>query len=182
MQLPMFNVVYADDAPATSPTCLRAMLPVRPEGNWRFWRTPVDGSRSALIWNSTHPYEDLPKLANPGTGFLQNANDPPWTCTYPPALNPDNYPAYMSARGVSMRPQHALNMIRSDSSITFDDLLAFKHNTRLETADRFLDDLLAAVEQYPDTAAIRAAAVLKKVGPLRRCFQHRLYPVWPLVR
>jgi acyl-homoserine-lactone acylase len=161
MQLPMFNVVYADDAGNIS-YLFAGNVPVRSEGNWRFWREPVDGSRSSLIWNRTHPYEDLPKLTNPGTGFLQNANDPPWTCTYPPLLNPEKYPPYMAPRGVSMRPQHALNMIRSDSSISFDELLAFKHNTRLETADRFLDDLLAAVEQYPDTAAARAAALLKQ--------------------
>lgn len=161
MQLPMFNVVYADDAGNIS-YLFAGNVPVRPEGDWRSWRRAVDGSRADFIWNRAHPYEDLPKLTNPNTGFLQNANDPPWTCTYPPVLNPDKYPAYMAPRGVTMRPQHALNMIRSDSSITFDDLLAFKHNTRLETADRFLDDLLAAVEQYPDTAAARAAAVLKQ--------------------
>jgi acyl-homoserine-lactone acylase len=122
----------------------------------------VDGTRSGYIWNRTHPYEDLPKLHNPRSGFLQNANDPPWVCTYPPVLNPARYPAYMAPRKVDMRPQHAVNMLRSDTSVTYEELIAMKHNTRLETADRFLDDLLAAVKQYPDTAAARAAAVLQQ--------------------
>jgi acyl-homoserine-lactone acylase len=161
MQLPMFNVVYADDAGNIS-YLFAGNVPVRKEGDWQYWRGPVDGSRSSLIWNRTHPYEDLPKLLNPRTGFLQNANDPPWICTYPSLLNPAKYPAYMSPRWMDMRPQHAVNMIRRDSSITFDELVAIKHNTRLETADRFLDDLLAAAEQYPDTAATKAAAVLKQ--------------------
>ncbi|HEY0609208.1 MAG TPA: acylase [Chitinophaga sp.] len=161
MQLPMFNVIYADDAGNIS-YLFAGNVPVRKAGDWQFWHTPVDGSNSAYIWDRTHPYEELPQLTNPNTGFLQNANDPPWTCTYPPVLNPAKYPPYMAHRVVQTRPQHALNMIRSDSSITYEELLAFKHNTRLETADRFLDDLLAAVEQHPDTAALRAAAVLKQ--------------------
>lgn len=161
MQLPMFNVVYADDAGNIS-YLFAGNVPVRKEGDWQFWHQAADGSNSAFIWDRMHPYEELPQLSNPNTGFLQNANDPPWTCTYPPLLNPAKYPPYMAPRGVPMRPQHALNMIRSDSSITYDELLAIKHNTRLETADRFLDDLLAAVEQHPDTAALRAAAVLKQ--------------------
>lgn len=161
MQLPMFNVVYADDAGNIS-YLFAGNVPVRKQGDWQFWQRPVDGSQSAYIWDSTHPYKDLPKLHNPSTGFLQNANDPPWICTYPAVLDPARYPAYMSPRGMSMRPQRSVNMIRHDQSITFDELLDFKVGTRLETADRFLDDLLAAVDQYPDTAAARAAAVLKQ--------------------
>lgn len=161
MQLPMFNVVYADDAGNIS-YLFAGNVPVRKQGDWAFWQRTVDGSRSAYIWNRTHPYKDLPKLLNPRTGFLQNANDPPWLCTYPAELRPADYPAYMSPRWMGMRPQHAVNMLRNDSSITFDELMAIKYNTRLETADRFLDDLLAAVEQYPDTAAVRAAAILKQ--------------------
>jgi acyl-homoserine-lactone acylase len=161
MQLPMFNVVYADDA-GNIDYLFAGNVPVRKSGDWQFWQHAVDGSRSAYIWNRTHPYADLPKLHNPRTGFLQNANDPPWVCTYPAVLNPGKYPAYMAPRGMAMRPQHAVNMVRKDSSITFDELLAIKHDTHLETADRFLDELLAAVKQYPDTAATRAAAVLEQ--------------------
>jgi acyl-homoserine-lactone acylase len=47
------------------------------------------------LWTDYLAYADLPKVINPASGWLQNANEPPWTTTYPLALNPDDYPAYM---------------------------------------------------------------------------------------
>ncbi|HEY8915642.1 MAG TPA: acylase [Chitinophaga sp.] len=161
MQLPMFNVMYADDAGNIN-YFFAGNVPVRAQGNWDFWQQPVDGSKSTYIWQQTHPYKDLPKLHNPSTGFLQNANDPPWTCTYPALLAPASYPSYMASRNTGLRPQRALNMIRKDSSITYEELIADKYNTGMEAADRYLDELLAAVKQYPDTAATRAAVVLQQ--------------------
>jgi acyl-homoserine-lactone acylase len=51
-------------------------------------------------------------------------------------------------------------MIIGNPSVTFDQLVGYKHNTGMEAADRFLDDLLEAVEMYPDPLAIEAAEVL----------------------
>jgi len=161
MQLPMFNVVYADDAGNIS-YLFAGNVPVRRHGDWEFWQQMVDGSKSAYIWQQTHPYRDLPRLLNPATGFVQNANDPPWTSTYPPLLRPEDYPPYMAPVYMYQRQQRAVNMLRSDSSITFDELVSYKLSTRMGAADRFLDDLLEAVRQYPDTAAVRAAAVLEQ--------------------
>ncbi len=160
MQFPMFNVVYADKAGNTM-YLFNGNVPVRSEGDWGFWNGTVDGSKSSLIWQKTHPYEDLPKLINPKTGFVQNANDPPWTSTYPTALDPKKYPAYMAPVEMWFRPQRAINMIKDDYSISFDELVGYKLNTEMEMAHRFLDDLLLAVEQYPDSLATQAATVLK---------------------
>ncbi len=160
MQLPMFNIVYADNA-GTIMYLFNGNVPVRTEGDWNFWNGTVNGTSSKYIWNKIHPYQDLPKLVNPSTGFVQNANDPPWTCTYPVALDPKKYPAYMSPVYMGLRPQHAVKMIKADAAISFNDLIDIKLNTELEGAVRFLDDLLAAVEQYPDSMAVKPAAVLK---------------------
>ena len=62
---------------------------------------------------------------------------------------------------MDLRPQRAVNMIKDDASISFDELVAYKLNTEMEAAHRFLDDLLAAVEENPDTLAVKAAIVLK---------------------
>jgi acyl-homoserine-lactone acylase len=40
-------------------------------------------------------------------------------------------------------------MIKNDSSISFDELISYKLNTGVEAAERFLDDLIAAVNKYP---------------------------------
>jgi acyl-homoserine-lactone acylase len=160
LQNPMFNIVYADKA-GNIMYLFNGNVPIRTEGDWKFWNATIDGTLSKYIWNKTHPYKDLPKLLNPATGFVQNANDPPWTCTYPVALDPKNFPAYMSPLEMGLRPQRAVNMIKDDPSISFDELVGYKLNTEMESAHRFLDDLLAAVEQFPDSLAGKAVTVLK---------------------
>ena len=160
-QNPMFNVVYADQK-GNILYLFNGNVPKRTEGDWAFWQGTVDGTSSKYIWNQYHSYADLPKVFNPASGFVQNANDAPWTSTYPPVLRPENFPAYMSPREtMALRPQHAVNMIKDDAAITYEELVAYKLNTGMEAADRFLDDLLAAVQQHPEPTADKAAAVLK---------------------
>jgi acyl-homoserine-lactone acylase len=63
---------------------------------------------------------------------------------------------------MGLRPQRAVNMLKKDSLVTLEKLSGYKLNTGMEAADRFLDDLLSAVDQFPDSLALRAAALLKK--------------------
>jgi acyl-homoserine-lactone acylase len=162
MQLPMFNVIYADEK-GNVMYVFDGNVPMRSEGDWRFWQGAIDGSAGKYIWTKTHPYRDLPRVLNPPSGFVQNANDAPWSCTYPAVLNPTDFPGYMSPvdMPLRLRPQRSINLIKDDASISFDELVGYKLNTGLEAADRFLDDLLAAVEQSPDSLTQQAASVLK---------------------
>ncbi|NND44712.1 MAG: acylase, partial [Xanthomonadales bacterium] len=98
---------------------------------------------------------------NPATGWLQNANDPPWTSTMPTALDPDGFPPYFSDRGMAFRPQRAAHMLLADESISFEELVAIKHDTQLELAERLLDDLLAAATSHGDERALAAGRVLQ---------------------
>jgi acyl-homoserine-lactone acylase len=160
MQIPMFNVLYADKA-GNIFYLFNGNLPKRPEGDFTYWRGTIDGTKSKLIWQETLGYDDLPKVLNPPSGFLQNANDPPWNCTWPSVLDPQKFYSYVAPQQMGLRPQRAVNMIKNDSSISFDELIDYKLNTGVEAAERFLDDLLAAVKKYPDSTALEAAAILK---------------------
>lgn len=160
LQNPMFNVIYADRS-GNILYVFNGNVPVRNKGDFAFWHGIVDGTDSKLIWQKIHPYEDLPRVLNPPKGFLQNCNDAPWVCTYPAVLKPENYPAYMAPLGTYWRAQRAINMIKDNPSISFDQLVGYKLNTGMEVADRFLDDLLSAVEQFPVPEARKAAVVLK---------------------
>jgi acyl-homoserine-lactone acylase len=160
MQIPMFNVLYADNA-GNIFYLFNGNLPKRPEGDFTYWRGTIDGTQSKLIWQETLRYDDLPKVLNPPTGYLQNANDPPWNCTWPSVLDPQKFYSYVAPQQMGLRPQRAINMIKNDSSISFDELISYKLNTGVEAAERFLDDLLVAVDKYPDSTASEAAAILK---------------------
>ena len=161
LQNPFYNVVYADKA-GNIFYYFNGNVPKRTEGDWKFWTGTVDGRFSKYIWNQYHNYEELPKILNPSTGFVQNANDAPWTSTYPVVLKAENFPLYMAPKSTPLRPQRAINQIKDDASITFEELVGYKLNTGMEAADRFLDDLLAAVKQFPDSVAQRAALVLQQ--------------------
>jgi acyl-homoserine-lactone acylase len=160
LQIPMFNILYADKA-GNIFYLFNGNIPKRPEGDFAYWRGTIDGTRSNLIWQETLTYADLPKVLNPPTGFLQNANDPPWNCTYPSVLDPKKFLPYVAPHHMAFRPQRAVNLIKNDSSISFDELISYKLNTGVEAAERFLDDLLTAVDKFPDTAALKAASILK---------------------
>jgi len=60
----------------------------------------------------------------------------------------------------SLRPQRGVNLVLKKEKISLDDLVAIKLNTGLEAADRWLDELLAAGKQYPDTALDESLKVL----------------------
>ena len=143
MQMPMFNAVYADKD-GNILYFFGGNIPKRAEGDWSFWQRPVPGDDSKYLWTKTHSYEELPKVLNPPSGWVQNANDPPWTSTFPMELNPDDFPPYMAPQFMHYRAQRSVRMLDEDDSITFDELVSYKLSSRMELADRILDDLNVA--------------------------------------
>lgn len=158
LQIPMFNMVYAD-ADGHILYVFGGRTPVRPAGPYD-WSGIVAGTGSETLWMETHPYEDLPRLLDPPSGFVQNANDPPWTATFPVALDPEAYPGYLAPQGMPFRPQRSARMLVEDESVTYEELVEYKHSTRMELADRVLDDLLPAAQAAGGEAAA-AAAILE---------------------
>ncbi len=159
LEVPTFNITYAD-RDGHIMYLFNAAMPARSQGDLTFWSGIVPGDTSATLWTRLHPYEDLPKVIDPAPGFVQNTNDPPWTSTLPVALDPDKFPAYMAARNYSLRTSRSLRMLTSKEKLSFDDVIALKHSTRLEAADRLIDDLIAKAKESGNPAAIRAAGVL----------------------
>ncbi|MEN8153122.1 MAG: acylase [Acidobacteriota bacterium] len=160
MQLPFFNVMYADKS-GNIFHLFNGLIPERETGGWNYWNSIIKGGKSEDIWTSVHPYEDLPKVKNPPTGWLQNANDPAWFDTYPPVLNGDDYPGYFSPRRLAFRPQRSIRMLLEDKSITYDELVSYKFSTRMEMADRILDDLFKAIDLYGNDIAKEAKTILE---------------------
>lgn len=161
LQVPTFNITYGDREGHVM-YLHNGTMPLRPGGDALYWASAVPGDTSRTLWTGIHPYEDLPKVIDPPSGWVQNSNDPPWTATWPLALNPSNFPPYTTnVRRPSFRSMQSIRMLNAGNSITFQELLNYKHSTRLELADRILDDLLAAARQHGSPLAQRAAAVLK---------------------
>jgi len=160
-QIPFWNVMYADKK-GNIFYLFNGLVPKRSEGNWDFWSGRVPGDKSALIWKDVHPYADLPKVKNPTTGWLQNTNDPPWSSTYPFVLKSTDFPSYMSPHYMGFRNQRSIQMLMEDNSISFEELEKYKLSTHMGLADRILDDLFAAVDQYGTPLSKQAKDVLQR--------------------
>jgi acyl-homoserine-lactone acylase len=159
MQIPMFNVIYADRL-GHSMYLFNGLVPVRAKGDFAYWQGIVPGDTSANLWTKEHPYEDLPRVLDPSSHWLQNTNDPPWSTTYPLALDSKRFPSYMSPSFLDFRSQRSIRMISTDESITFAELIKDKHSTRMELADRLLPQLIPAARQSGGGVAREAAQVL----------------------
>lgn len=157
LQMPMFTVMYAD-RDGNILHVFGGRTPVRTLASLD-WRSIVPGDSDETLWTRTHAYGDLPRVLNPPSHWLQNANDPPWTTTFPAPLRPDDFPSYMSPRAMSFRAQRSARLLDEDAAISFEEMVAYKHSTRMELADRLLDDLLPAARAGSESAR-RAADVL----------------------
>jgi acyl-homoserine-lactone acylase len=160
LQIPMYNIMYADREGHIE-YLFNAPVPRRSEGDYAMWSRPVDGSVSRLLPTGALTYEELPKVIDPASGYVQNSNQPPWDAAWPTMLDPKKYAPYVSPVWPYFRSDRSLRMLSEDKKMSFDMLLQKKLSTRAEAADRLLPDLLAAVDQYGTPKARQAAAVLK---------------------
>ncbi len=161
LQVPTFNIVYGDRAGHIL-YIYNGIVPEHTTGDFTYWRKDVSGDTSSTLWTKTHPYEDLPKVIDPPTGFVQNTNDPPWMVTWPTTLKPSDFPPYMAPlTGVTMRSEQSVRLLMSKPKLTYDDFVEFKYANRALLADRILPELLAAAESSDDANVKDAVIVLK---------------------
>ena len=135
--------------------------PVRPVPERAFWSGIVRGDTSATLWTALHGFDDMPKTVDPPSGWVQNANDPPWWATFPAVVRPNDFPGYFATRPMARRPQRSARLLMTDSSITFEEFRQYAFSTRMDVADRLLDDLLPRAKAADDTTTRRAAAILE---------------------
>jgi acyl-homoserine-lactone acylase len=161
LQISMFNVIYADRAGHIL-YLFNGRVPVRGQTAFRQAQGPVRGDTSATLWRGVHGYDDLPRIQDPASGFVQNSNSPPWFATRPTPLDTARFPAYMAPRWVGFREQRALQMLAADSSISFEELIGMHHDNRMLLADRVLDELIPAARASGRPLALEAADVLER--------------------
>ena len=150
LQVPTFNISYAD-RDGHIEYIFNGIAPKRSSGDIEFWKGLVPGDTSEYLWTDIHPYEDLPRVTDPESGFVHNSNDPPWESTLPVAYKPEDFPPYFAPRTpLSMRAQDSLTMMTEAEDITLDDFVELKLAQHALMAERVLPDLLAAAADDPD--------------------------------
>ena len=161
LQIPTFNITYADKA-GNIEYLDNGILPKRKQGDLDFWQGLVPGDSSEYLWTEVHPYEELPKVINPDSGFVQNANDPPWLATYPVVYKPEDFPAYVAPKGpMSYRAQGAVKRMAESGKLSFTEFEEMKTSTYSLMAERLLDELLTEARKSDDPEIQQAVTLFE---------------------
>jgi acyl-homoserine-lactone acylase len=147
------NTVYAD-ADGTIAYFHGNFIPKR-DVSFDFTR-PVDGSNPATEWHGAHAIEDTITLLNPGSGYIFNTNNWPFSAAGASSPKRENYPAYMWTKGENPRGIHAEEMLHDIHGVTLDSLIATAYDGHLTAFDVLLPPLIAAFDALPADDARRA--------------------------
>lgn len=143
--LPSINYVYADKT-GNIAFIHNGQYPSRLPG-WD-WQADLPGDRSDLIWQDYIPYNDGPKLVNPVSGFVFNANNTPYSATDgPDNLRPRDFPDWLGLQTNSTNRSLRIEALADGvNAISREDLLAIKFDTAYaegSEADVFVKSVLA---------------------------------------
>lgn len=151
LQVPTFNIIYADRDGHVLYLDNGILPKHKSGGDYRRWSGLVPGDTSETLWTEVHSYEDLPKVFDPPGGFVQNANDGPWVSTWPRALDPADYPAYVvDQSGMSLRAQMSVKLLAGDDKLSWTDFVGRKVTTTALMAIRIIPPLIDAIGDNPD--------------------------------
>ena len=143
--LPMFNTGYGDRA-GNLFYVYNALLPERTDGH--DWRGTVPGNTRDTLWTEYRPFDELPIVENPESGFIQNCNSNPFRTT-PGADNPDEL-AFSENYGIEKwmtnRALRAVELYGGDDSITHDEFLRYKYDKQYSEKSKLRQRIAAFVE------------------------------------
>ena len=145
-----FNFVYAD-ASGNIMLVHNSQTPIRKEGY--DWLHYLPGDDSSLIWSAHLPFDDLPQVVNPASGYVLSANQNPFQVSAPED-NPD--PANYSATAgfqtrVTNRTNRGLELLDELGPISEQDFFAIKHDKKYSPRSR-AGQYLQAIAELDTTA------------------------------
>ncbi len=160
--IPMFNTAYAD-AQGHIAYVYNARLPRRAEGF--DWSRHLPGDTSATVWTESLPFEALPAVVDPPSGFVQTCNGSPFRTTTGEG-NPDPG-AFARSLGIETfltnRGLRALELLGADESITAEELDAYKCDVSYSAESALARDVAALLAAPPprDELTLKALSVLR---------------------
>ena len=125
--LAMFNTGYGD-RDGNIFYAYNALLPERAAGY--DWSGTVPGNTRDTLWTEYRPFDELPIVENPKSGFIQNCNSDPFQTSIG-GDNPDEsgFPEnYGIEKWMTNRARRAVELYGSDESITHDEFFRYKYD------------------------------------------------------
>ena len=118
---------------------------------------PVDGSDPATDWKGLHSLAESPNVLNPGTGWIQNTNNWPWSAAGPDSPRRETFPRYMDTDGENPRGINAMRVLGERSDFTLPRLIEAAYDRRLVAFEQMIPPLLRAYDALPAGDPQRAA-------------------------
>jgi len=109
------------------------------------------------VWRDLVPFDSLPQLLNPPSGYLHNENDSFHYTNLEHPLAAPAIPAAWPERRLRLRSQLALDLIRTAEGVSLEDVIRLKHSPRMLLADRVKADLVRAVRASGPTGETASA-------------------------
>ncbi len=135
------------------------VLPHAPGGD----SMAIPARRSPDVWSRLVPFDSLPQLLNPRSGYLHNENDSPHYTNLDQVLDASRYPANHEQPRLGLRSQLALELLHSRKQYTLEELVRLKHSPRMLLADRVKAELVAAARgAAPDPETLKAIELIQR--------------------
>ncbi|MDC3154704.1 penicillin acylase family protein [Pelagibacteraceae bacterium] len=102
------------------------------------WKKVLPGNDSSLIWTEFHPFENIPQILNPSSGYIFSTNQNPFFVTAnEDNLMPENYNPTMGFQTrTTNRAYRAYELLDKDTSISFDEISQYKHDNKFSYNSR----------------------------------------------
>ena len=162
MAIPMFNAGYADKD-GNIFYIYNAKLPIR--DNKYDWKRVVAGNSSETLWTEFIPYEKLPKVMNPPSGFIINCNNTPMftTLNNNPEINfSDNYYSGIETK-MTNRALRSMDLFVKDSTITYNDFKNIKFDLQYaenSNMAEYVNRTKELIKESQDSYLLKAFEVL----------------------
>jgi len=154
-----FNVGYADKK-GNIWYIYNALFPKRAEGY--DWKGFLPGHTSETLWTEYLPFDRVPQVRNPKSGFIQNCNATPFRTTVGgDNPKPEDFSKTLGIEPPSQMTNRSLRLLEllgADESITEEEFYAYKYDmtySRESDAAKLAKELLDA--PTPDDPLVRRA-------------------------
>jgi acyl-homoserine lactone acylase PvdQ len=132
------------------------------------WGKVVDGSTSATEWKGLHSLDEIVHVYDPKSGFIQNCNSTPFTCSDTNSPKKNDYPAYMAPDGENFRGINAARILSTQKDFTIEKMIAAGYDTKLTTFEVLVPALVNAFQKNMSPADSMYIPLLAPVDLLKR--------------
>lgn len=165
LAIPMFNTIYAD-GDGNILYVYGGAVPRRDPA--LDWEQPVDGTKPATEWAGYHALDELPRVLNPPSGFIQNCNSSPYTTTEGDNPDAESFPPYMVHDEDTSRAVLSRRILQSTKTFTLETLSKAALDTRVLEAERRVPKLAEEWGRLKEADPARAARTADAVAELQR--------------